>query len=98
MFRDPQQRGMVCYLLCRWIPGSPWVLTADGYKPGVVSGSGLSSGQRATILFAQDLWSGRDPSWSWCWDRRRMTDVATLFVALTDGPEAIDRWIAERVQ
>lgn len=94
MFRDTTQRGLVCYLLCRWIPGSPWCLEPDGYRPTGPKPVGKSTGEQAMLRFARALWRGDTlPVWLG-WDRTRMNDVATLLVAMNTGK--IEHWILER--
>jgi len=100
MFRDAEQRGHVCYLLCRWIPGSPWSFTDHGYRPNLVMGTGLSTGQEAMILFAQALWRGDTlPVTPSRWDAKRFGTVVTLLQAMASGVDSvdeIDNWIAVR--
>lgn len=97
MFRDTAQRGKVCYLLCAWIPGSPWRLEADGYRPTGPKPTGKSTSEMAMVAFARALWRGDKLGVPLgVFDARRWAMIATLFSALGLGPDAVDEWIETR--
>lgn len=96
MFRDDKQRGLVCAILCAWIPRTPWQLTETGYRPeGVLKPRGVSSSERAMINLAYALWRGEDLVVYTGFDRTRSTDIGQLLVAMAYG--TIDQWCTERM-
>lgn len=102
MFRDDAQRGEVCYLLCRWIPKSPWARRGDRntYCPSQLAHAGrlpdgVSSGEAAMIRFSIKLWKSEDPVVWLGFDGQRMKDIGELLPALS-SPVAIDAWILKR--
>jgi len=100
MFKNDKQRGEVCYLLCAWIPKSPWKATPDGYRPSQLAHAGrlpdgVSTGEAAMIRFSIALWRSEDPVVWLGFDNRRMYDIGELIVAM-QSPEMIGAWIAER--
>ncbi len=95
MFRDDRQLGDVCFILCAWIPKSPWMWRGDGLgdgyrRYGLDLPSGISTGEAHMLRFAAALWGGDDLTVWRGYDRRRMTDIVELLAA-------IDEWIAARV-
>lgn len=97
MFENDRQLGDVCFILCAWIPSSPWKWADDGYRRDFFEvPPGISSGEAAMIRFAAALWGGDDlPVWRG-FDNRRMRDIGELLLAMHDSPLAIDAWIAKR--
>lgn len=99
MFRNDEQLGQVCFILCAWIPSSPWRWDGDGYRRTFFEvPSGISSGEAAMIRFAAALWGGDDlPVWRG-FDGKRLRDVGELLVAMGEGSDAIDSWIHARCE
>ena len=92
MFRNDEQRGEVCFILCAWVRGSPWVWTSTGYRPEGKAPTGLSTGEAKMLRFAMALWRGGDlPVWQG-FDSRRLGSIAAVLVAMTHGPDAVDAW------
>lgn len=99
MFRNDKQLGDVCFILCAWIPQSPWAWAGDGYRRERFDlPDGISSGEAAMLRFAAALWGGDDLAVSRGFDGRRMRDVGALISALGGGPMEIDGWIRSRAR
>lgn len=97
MFRNDQQLGQVCFILCAWIPSSPWAWDGDGYRRKHFNEpTGISSGEAAMLRFAADVWGGDDLKVYRGLDGRRLRDIGELIVALGSGTSAIDAWIDKR--
>jgi hypothetical protein len=101
-FRDRAQRAAVCATLTQEIWGGPyWTAEGPSLKANHdwVWRSSLSTGERILICVALDLWnrSGAAEIGDLLrhLDHSHVCRIGALLVAISAGPAAIDRWLAE---
>jgi len=102
MMRDDRQLAAVCKAVCRRIPKDVELWTERGPTDLAVQwakSNPLSTGENALLHVAWALWNGSSTSKAKFGDvldglhDEGLSVVGSLFVAVSEGAGAVDRWI-----
>lgn len=106
MFRDDEQRAIVCRVLCEIVslPGlwSAFGPTEEARELLRKNASGLSAGQSVFFAVAWEIWEGSMPPPMKPYSFRAVAAIASdkylrmlgqLLIAISEGFNGIDQWI-----